>query len=238
MFVIYEIIRLVVSELLFWLVNRSLRSTVLAAPAAFVYVCARGTWSREALPCVTTNVGMLFGLSQSSFVSIQKSRFRLRVRRALDPKRAAWLFLFECVFFLRLDCFHSCLFLEVRCQTSSQGCQFGGGCLVFASARRKEGAQVVLFSFSDDRCRGVHRERSPRSTWSKSNQFSLEPNVGRVFHPRSRLHPLFSLVLASQFFLFSGQSQRRGICFEFMFWILNEFLRVCTVFLQGGLTGF
>lgn len=32
-----------------------------------------------------------------------------------------------------------------------------------------------------------------------------------------------------------GKSREKGICFEFMLWILNEFLRV---FLQGGLTGF
>lgn len=41
MCVIYEMLRLVVSELLFLLVNRSLRTTVLAAPAVFACVCAR-----------------------------------------------------------------------------------------------------------------------------------------------------------------------------------------------------
>lgn len=41
MYVIYEMLRLVVSELLFLLVNRSLRATVLAAPAVFACVCAR-----------------------------------------------------------------------------------------------------------------------------------------------------------------------------------------------------
>lgn len=40
MYVIYEMIRLVVSELLFLRVNRSLRTTVLAAPAVFACVCA------------------------------------------------------------------------------------------------------------------------------------------------------------------------------------------------------
>lgn len=41
MYAIYEMLRLVVSELLFLLVNRSLRATVLAAPAVFACVCAR-----------------------------------------------------------------------------------------------------------------------------------------------------------------------------------------------------
>lgn len=41
MYAIYEMLRLVVSELLFLLVNRSLRATVLAAPAVFACACAR-----------------------------------------------------------------------------------------------------------------------------------------------------------------------------------------------------
>lgn len=40
MYVIYEMIRLVVSELLFLRVNRSLRTTVLEAPAVSACVCA------------------------------------------------------------------------------------------------------------------------------------------------------------------------------------------------------
>lgn len=40
MYVIYEMIRLVVSELLFLRVNRSLRTTVLKAPAVSACVCA------------------------------------------------------------------------------------------------------------------------------------------------------------------------------------------------------
>lgn len=52
-------------------------------------------------------------------------------------------------------------------------------------------------------------------------------------------HPFIStnvfLVLVSEFFQSVGKSREKEICFEFMLWILNEFLRV---FLQGGLTGF
>lgn len=57
--------------------------------------------------------------------------------------------------------------------------------------------------------------------------------VGPVVLP----HPVFR---TSSWFLYRsffkvGKSREKGICFEFMLWILNEFLRV---FLQGGLTGF
>lgn len=77
----------------------------------------------------------------------------------------------------------------------------------------------------------------------KSNQFSLVPNRrGNVSHRRAcrpACHPFSAhifVVLVSEFFQRVGKSREKGICFEFMLWILNEFLRV--FFLQGGLTGF
>lgn len=76
----------------------------------------------------------------------------------------------------------------------------------------------------------------------KSNQFSLVPNrrgnVSRRRACRPASHPFSThvfVVLVSEFFQRVGKSREKGICFEFMLWILNEFLRV---FLQGGLTGF
>lgn len=76
----------------------------------------------------------------------------------------------------------------------------------------------------------------------KSNQFSLVPNRrGNISHRRAcrpASYPFSAhvfVVLVSEFFQRVGKSREKGICFEFMLWILNEFLRV---FLQGGLTGF
>lgn len=75
----------------------------------------------------------------------------------------------------------------------------------------------------------------------KSDQFSLEPN--RKHFP-SQDAPWLSPVApsvphGSQFVVFSSmfeKSPKKGICFEFMLWILNEFLpcACCAVFLQRG----
>lgn len=144
MYVIYEMIRLVVSELLFLRVNRSLRTTVLEAPAVSACVCA--PW--HVVACSVTvrydERGNALCFSQSCFFSIQRSRFAFLFGAlfAFDPKLAAWLFIF------RLDC----LFLLVDgihgCQTSSQlsvcgDCSIG----VFASARRNWDSGGFVFCF-------------------------------------------------------------------------------------------
>lgn len=94
----------------------------------------------------------------------------------------------------------------------------------------------------DDKRRGVHRARFMRSTWSKkwsifvgakSETFSLTRCAMAVAR-RALCSAWFPV--RSFFSSMFEKSQKKGICFEFMLWILNEFLpcAYCAVFLQRG----
>lgn len=142
MYVIYEMIRLVVSELLFLRVNRSLRTTVLAAPAVFTCVCALARGRVQRYRALRQAWECSVFLKVVFFIQMSRFAFMFGALFAFDPKLAAWLFIF------RLDC----LFLLVDgihgCQTSSQlsvcgDCSIG----VFASARRNWGSGAFIFCF-------------------------------------------------------------------------------------------
>lgn len=120
----------------------------------------------------------------------------------------------------------------------------------FASATDENRVQQVLFSFRflfcvTDAEGSTACVRDVPHVVRKSNQFSLVPNRrGNISHPcemrRRACRPASPLSRTSSWLLYRsffkvGKSREKGICFEFMLWILNEFLRV---FLQGGLTGF
>lgn len=121
----------------------------------------------------------------------------------------------------------------------------------FASATDENRVQQVLFSFSfrvlfrvTDDAEGstacafetFHTwfEKVINFRWCQIGEETF-PIVVPVVLPHHPFSAHVFVVLVSEFFQRVGKSREKGICFEFMLWILNEFLRV---FLQGGLTGF
>lgn len=124
------------------------------------------------------------------------------------------------------------------------------GAFFFASATDENRVQQVLFSFSfrvlfcvtdaegSTACafETFHTwfEKVINFRWCRIGEETF-PIVVPVVLPHHPFSAHVFVVLVSEFFLKVGKSREKGICFEFMLWILNEFLRV---FLQGGLTGF
>lgn len=170
--------------------------------------------------------------------------------RALGPKLAASFFSWV-VQFLRLDyhfwfgCFES---VFVLCQTNEQlsvWCRAQNGLLcwcffVFASATDENRVQQVLFSFSfrvlfcvTDDAEGstacafetFHTwfEKVINFRWCQIGEETF-PIVVPVVLPFTPFPHTSSWFLYRSFFQRVGKSREKGICFEFMLWILNEFL--------------
>lgn len=242
------------------LVNRSPRSAVLPAVGRFCLCVSTWSLGHEALPCVTTSVGTSSLFFHKVF-RIQRSRFRLRTSWARTwSETGRFIFLLGCAIFKVGFSFCFWLFRISFCLVKrTNSCQFGAmqnGLLCwcfffyFASATDENRVQQVLFSFRflfcvTDAEGSTACVRDVPHVVRKSNQFSLVPNRrGNISHPcemrRRACRPASPLFRTSSWLLYRsflkvGKSREKGICFEFMLWILNEFLRV---FLQGGLTGF
>lgn len=129
MFVIYEMLRLFVSELLFLLVNRSPRTTVLAVPAVFAHVCARARGRTKRYRALRRAWESFSFFLKVAFCWIQRSRFAFSFGAffARYPKLAAWVFLFCCVFLVWIGLFFVWIF-EFIAVKRARSCQFGDCC--------------------------------------------------------------------------------------------------------------
>lgn len=186
---------------------------------------------------------MLFVFTQI-VVFDPKVTFRVFVCASLGAwsKTGRLIFLFCCRFCLRLDCY--CLIWIQSSQTGSQpvslvSCKTGCLVVVFYSPQTKIGFSRFLFVL-DDGCRRVHRTHSPFHVVEKVINFSSS-RIGSVFLAWCFItlarHSLCLVGFLHCSFYFRSKRKEGDL-----FWIYvldsERVFVCCTVFLQGGLTGF